>query len=462
MQKVEHGIDSQVLQPWIGGTLQPSLHTARTMMLSLDCDGCLVSVDKRWLEALGYEHAEVIGRRFIEFLTPESRTFARTVVLPDFFRTGECADVPYRLVKKNGDIVDVLFSGSAALDAGGSVVCFLAVLHDITARKRAAETGGRPASKAESSGDAVLTITRDRIITGWSPGAEAVYGYTADEMIGRSIAITIPSHRVDEAQAIIQQVLSGEVVNKAETDRLRKDGTLVPVALTASPLVAQNGTIVGIAAIVRDITARKQAETRRKLLLDELNHRVKNTLVAVQSIAREMARERPSPERFYAAFRARLLALSHAHDLLTLSSWQGASLSALLRQVLVPYTASDAWRVVMAGPEVTLGPNAAVALAMAFHELATNAAKYGALSVPNGRIAIAWQAARIGETESVELRWVEIDGPAVRTPARHGFGSRLIERGLAHELGADVQLEFASTGLECRIRLPLSHKVRLA
>jgi two-component sensor histidine kinase len=174
-----------------------------------------------------------------------------------------------------------------------------------------------------------------------------------------------------------------------------------------------------------------------------------------------MARETVPPAQFYKAFKSRLLALSHAHDLLSRGAWQDASLRDLLQQMLAPYAQGDEHRIVLAGPGVRLSPNAALALAMAFHELATNAAKYGALSAPGGRIAVTWAAESSG-ARALDIRWVERGGPAVVPPSRRGFGSRLIERGLAHELEAELRLQFVPPGLDCLVRLPLTHKVRLA
>ena len=269
-------------------------------------------------------------------------------------------------------------------------------------------------------------------------------------------------HPEDRAMDAWRAALAAGEPFEKEARLRRADGEYRWFLLRAVPLRDERGKIAKWYGTTIDIEDRKQAEARQKLLLDELNHRVKNTLLAVQSIAMQMARHAEPPERFYAAFKGRLLALSHAHDLLTRCAWEGASLHDLVRQMLAPYAAGDERRIALAGPEVRLNPNAAVGLAMAFHELATNAAKYGASSTSNGRIAITWTAERAGAASAVEIRWAESGGPPVRPPCRRGFGSRLIERGLAHELEAELWLEFAPAGVECRIRLPLTHKVRLA
>jgi PAS domain S-box-containing protein len=210
-----------------------------------------------------------------------------------------------------------------------------------------------------------------------------------------------------------------------------------------------------------DITELREAEERQKLLLAELNHRVKNTLASVQSIVSQTMRGSDSIEVFRDKLTARLLALSRSHSLLAKDTWQGADLGEVVSETLSPYRAEGAaGRVTVRGPAVRLGPTAAVTLGMALHELSINAAKYGALAVPTGQILAEWRIDwRGGKTPALEFLWQESGGPPVSAPSKTGFGARLIERGLAHELNAEVCLDFAPAGLGCRIRLPLSAKV---
>lgn len=225
-----------------------------------------------------------------------------------------------------------------------------------------------------------------------------------------------------------------------------------------------DGSAERIAGISLDITARKAAEERQRLLVDELNHRVKNTLATVQSIAIQSRGETLDAATFEAAFLARLNALARVHDLLSRVSWEGASLEDVVQQTLAPYLAAGdhIGRVRLDGPDVRLGPNAAVTLTMAFHELATNAAKYGALSVDAGRVEVRWKADSPNAPSLVEINWRESGGPPVVMPSERGFGSRFVERGLAREFDGSVELQFASTGVRCRMRIPLSVKLRMA
>lgn len=200
----------------------------------------------------------------------------------------------------------------------------------------------------------------------------------------------------------------------------------------------------------------RSASAHRELLIAELDHRVKNTLAIVQSIAQQTRRATASADEFHEAFMGRLHALARTHDLLTREQWQGASLEDILRATLAPYLPSDpGTRLRVAGPRVRLAPAASVSLSMAFHELATNAAKYGALSGNRGRLEVSWDTeTRQGEA-MLALRWEERDGPPLTPPTRRGFGSRLIAQ-LGRELGGQMTLEFAHQGLVCQMRFPLA------
>lgn len=203
-----------------------------------------------------------------------------------------------------------------------------------------------------------------------------------------------------------------------------------------------------------EIEERLRVEKRQSLLLAELNHRVKNTLAIVQSIATQTLRHADSPEAFRAGFEARVMALSEAHNLLTDSNWAGASLRDIVNCVLMAYAGDRQARHRIPQTDVRVGPKTAVSLVMAFHELATNAAKYGALSTAAGSVQIDWTVITDTTPGRLVMSWEETGGPPVTEPPRRGFGSRLI-RGLAHETSGHVQMEFAPTGLVCRFDIPL-------
>lgn len=252
----------------------------------------------------------------------------------------------------------------------------------------------------------------------------------------------------------LQRAVRGEEVRGEEQEILFEDGDTITLLVNASPLRDGGGAVTGAVATAIDITERKQAEERQRLLLEELNHRVKNTLASVQAIALQTLRSSP-PEQFAGLFQSRLEALAQAHDLLTRRHWTGARLDEVADLALKPYGAD---RVAITGPSVSLAPGVAVSLHLAFHELATNAAKYGALSVAGGRVLLDW---RLGEGGKLLLAWREEGGPPVRPPVRRGFGTRLIERGLAHDLDGEVKLDFAPGGVRCALHIPFSNRLRL-
>lgn len=223
----------------------------------------------------------------------------------------------------------------------------------------------------------------------------------------------------------------------------------------------ENGDVVRSFGTNTDITEIREAEERQRQLLDELNHRVKNTLASVQSIAQMTMRGTSSLDEFADKLNARLSALSRSHDLLARETWQGASLFNIIRDTLSTWPGDN--RVTVEDPEIRLGPTVAVTLGMAFHELATNAAKYGALSSETGRVAVVWTVDwRAEPVPAVVLSWTETGGPTVQPAERRGFGTRLIESGLARELNAGISLDFDPSGLKCWMRLPLSNKLSAA
>jgi PAS domain S-box-containing protein len=270
----------------------------------------------------------------------------------------------------------------------------------------------------------------------------------------------------DDRDALVwrlETAIADQGVLEAEYRTLMPDGSTRWLLIRCRAYCDDAGEPVRVAGVSMDITARKTADEGQRLLLDELNHRVKNTLSAVQSIALQTGRSVDTPQAFESSFVARINALARVHDLLTEAAWQGASLGEVVARTLAPYEGGGrAIRTPASPPEVSLGPNAAVTLAMAFHELATNASKYGALSASGGQVGVDWRLLDIGGRMLLEIDWVEFGGPAVSPPSRRGFGTQFVQRALAREFDGAVSLQFAPAGLHCCMRLPLSAKLRLA
>jgi PAS domain S-box-containing protein len=199
---------------------------------------------------------------------------------------------------------------------------------------------------------------------------------------------------------------------------------------------------------------RARSDARQRLLINELNHRVKNTLATVQSIAAQSLKAE-HPKAAHDAFEARLFALSKTHDVLTRENWEGANLHDIIEEAMAPYRRDQVERFRIDGVALQVPPRIALSLAMAMHELSTNAAKYGAFSTDIGRVTVCWDVAETADGKHIALRWLEEGGPLVQAPTRKGFGSRLIERGLTRELSGEVVLDYQPSGLSCTIRFPL-------
>lgn len=338
-------------------------------------------------------------------------------------------------------------------DSSGALIGAVNMLIDISDRRLVSALEHRLASIVESSDDAIVSKDLNGIIATWNNGAQRLFGYSAEEVIGKSILILIPLDRRDEETEIIGRIRRGERVEHYETIRRRKDGSLVELSLTVSPIKDNTGTIVGASKIARDITERRRSEMRQKTLLDELNHRVKNTLATVQSLAAHTLRGTNLPQEVRDTFEGRLFALGRAHDQLSQSSWEAADLQYLVRDVVAPFRVGE--RIQLEGGEVMLPPQMALMLTMVLHELATNAAKYGALSSTAGVLNVKWHVVEGPATRRLEIDWRESGGPPVSPPTRRGFGSRLVERAVKQELNGESKIDFAPAGLHCRIAIPL-------
>jgi PAS domain S-box-containing protein len=314
------------------------------------------------------------------------------------------------------------------------------------------------AAIVESSDDAILSKTLTGIITSWNKSAERLFGYAAEEAIGRSVTMLIPENRLEEEPGIIQRIRQGERVDHFETVRRRKDGSLVDISLTISPVRNDEGLIVGASKIARDITDRKRSQEKQILLLREMNHRVKNLFALAMGLVTLSARSAETPEALASAIRERLTALSRAHDL-TLPSLQQdevkpnkeTTLTALLHTILAPFDTKKR-HISIDGCDVAIGNSSLTSLALLLHEFATNSAKYGALSTPEGRLHVHL----ICEAEELRLTWTEIDGPPLPdVVGPEGFGSRLARATVQGHLQGTIEREWKRDGLVIKLRVPL-------
>jgi len=305
----------------------------------------------------------------------------------------------------------------------------------------------------EGSEDAIISKDLSGRIRSWNAGAARLFGYTPKEAIGRPITMLIPEDRLDEEPRILAQIRRGHRVEHFETVRRRKDGTNVELSLTISPIRNADGVIVGASKIARDISDKKLNEERVLLLMGEMQHRVKNLFALATAVVSLSARSGSTTQEVIGAIHARLSALARAHEL-TLTSWQNevsgqerSDLLSLIRIVLEPYRDGDC--IFIDGASTPVGSKAATSIALLVHELATNAAKYGSLSVPGGCLAV-----RIThDPGAFRIDWIETEGPPPPSDMPAGFGSRL-EKGLSAALGASITRAWKPSGLVAAISIP--------
>ena len=435
-----------------------------------DANGVILQYNQRAVEIWGrapqpgQTHDQFSGvSRFFEL---DGTPLARSM-LSDVLATGVPVRAVDRLVRRDDGSeifvsvsIDPLRNGRGELV--GAVNCFV----DVTERKRtdeaiersrvlALEQEQRLAATYEHAAIGIAEVLPDGRFIRVNEAFHVITGRSREELLGTSLfANTAPEDVELDRQGFMQQVAGELGFYSVEKRFKRKDGRVIWLSVRSSPVRDADGKLLYVVRVVQDISERKAAERRQKLLIDELNHRVKNTLARVQSLAAQTARAAPTPDIFRERFEGRLIALSKAHDQLTMHHWENADLRGIIDDSLAPY--AGAGRVTLRGENVVLRPRAVLTLAMAFHELTTNAAKYGALSAPAGRIEIAWQPVVVEDgPPQLRIEWMERGGPEVKDPKRRGFGSKLIEGSIAGELGGSAGMTFAPEGLRCEIIVPL-------
>jgi len=303
----------------------------------------------------------------------------------------------------------------------------------------------------EQTSDLIIAADLDQPITDCNESAAAAVGLTREQAIGRNISEFITPEEFQKTSGMLQEKLQHGGATRYDVRVRGKDETLLYWEINSGLTNDENGKPVGLHVVGRDVTDRKRWEHHQRLLVAELNHRVKNSLAVVQSLAHQSFKDGKPPADAIAAFEGRLSTLALAHNLLTRENWEDAALQDVVEHALAPFCSSGRCR--FGGPELRVTPGAAVSLALALHELATNAVKYGAFSNEQGTVAIQWTTA----DEHLVIEWSEAEGPAVVGPRGVGFGTRMLERALAADLQGEVILDFAPAGVKCRIKSPLGH-----
>jgi PAS domain S-box-containing protein len=342
----------------------------------------------------------------------------------------------------------------------GAINCF----HDITAMK-AAERLARDSERRlrdllEALPVAIYTTDSRGYITSYNEAAAELWQVRPrigeSQWCGSWRLYTAAGEPLPHSDCPMALTLKGKGDVKGKEAMLeRKDGTRIPFLAFPSLLRDGNQKVIGAVNMMVDISERRQAEERQKSLMDELNHRVKNTLATVQSLAANTAREAAVPPAMREAFEARLIALSRTHDQLTRTGWQTADLGTIIHEIFAPHLHGLAERITLSGEPVNLPPRQALALAMVFNELAANALRHGSLSVAGGRLGLTWLVKPARGRPTLRLDWRETGGPAASAPDRKGFGMRLIERSIVNELCGAADLKYRRGGLRASIKIPL-------
>ncbi len=359
-----------------------------------------------------------------------------------------------------GERIPFLSYASPLTGADGAVRGAVNILIDVSDRELADEGLQRLAAIVASSDDAIISKDLNGIILSWNASAERIFGYSAAEAIGAPVTILIPEDRRDEEPFILEKIRSGRRVEHYETVRRCKEGRMINVSLTVSPIKDSRGQIIGASNISRDITDRRRAQEHQQLLMREMNHRIKNLFALASSVVTLSARQSQTPAEMAASVRERLGALSRAHALtVTSGAIDGgrdnpATLHELVAAIVEPYAGemqSGRARVVVDGTNPAITDSVVTVLALVLHEIATNAAKYGALSVEEGYVDVECRK----DGDAFVLQWCEHGGPPVETPQQQeGFGTVLSRLTVEGQLGGRIERDWQRDGLAIKISIP--------
>ncbi|WP_335944235.1 PAS domain S-box protein [Pseudomonas sp. G166] len=417
-------------------------------------EGIILRANKAELALLGYSAQEYIGRHITEF-------HVDAPVIGDILdklSCGDCLDsYPARLKAKDGSIKHVAITSNGRFEDGKlfNTRCFtidVTVAQQMENQVRESERHMR--NLLEALPAAVYTTDAEGCITFYNRAAVELSGRTPE--LGDMWCVTWKLFNNDESPLSHDEcpmavaLKENRSVRGVEAIAERPDGSRVPFIPYPTPLHDAEGNLVGAINMLVDITERKQAENRQKTLIDELNHRVKNTLATVQSLAAQTARNAEDAKDGYYRFEARLLALSRAHDLLTRRHWGHTPLDALAHEVLIPVFGHEPNRIKIEGPSIDVSTRVALNLTMTLNELAINTLKYGAMSVETGTLSVTWTLQPQSSGTLLTLDWREQGGPSVSQPKREGLGSRLMKRCIERDLAGKFDLVFAPSGVFCR------------
>jgi PAS domain S-box-containing protein len=442
--------------PWLAD-LTPVLETALDAVVVMREDGIVAGWNAIAENIFGWPRERAIGTQLSELIIPLRYREAHHRGLATYLESGEGPvlnrHIEISAVRCSGEEIPIELSITPTIVSGERL--FLGFLRDISTRKVAEaalkESEARLAATYNHALVGIAEIDRDGRVLRANDQYWVMTGYNPEELRAKSIfEITHPADVAADRELVEAQwngTLEGYTIEKRY---IRRDGGVIWVEVAASMVRNEDGTGAYGVRILRDVTDKRNAEEQQRLLLHELNHRVKNTLTVVQGLAHQTFKGDAVPSELLRSFESRLAALAAAHNLLMEQTWEATPLAIAAEAALGPFQTAEQ-RITMAGPSVLLTPSATVTLTLALHELATNAAKYGALSNDSGKIHIEWAM----EAEMLTILWRERDGPPVPEPQRRGFGTRLLERAVARDLGGIVNIDFQPAGVVCTITAQL-------
>lgn len=422
----------------------------------------IITADERFARTFGIDPIEarrgISIARAVEAIHPEDQETVRNAIQAALEARGAYR-CEYRVRNSEGVYRWVEASGRVEVGADGSPVRFPGVAVDVEERRRLEADRDRATNLLKAffdtfPGAAYAKDHDGRYLLGNRGLSEAI-GLDASAFLGRTDVEILA--RADNAETIMAHdrgVMASGVSQQIEEDLVHADGRTSQWLSIKTPLRGTGDAVIGLVGVSLDITERRQAEDRERLLAREVDHRAKNLLSVVQSVVQ--LTKSPDIAAFKAAVAGRIHALARAHSLLADSRWQGVNLDTLVREELAPFSRSGSDRFVIEGPSLRLRPAASQALALALHELATNAAKYGALAYEQGQLDVRWRYVGPWDQRSLELTWQEVGGPPVLPPTRTGFGSTVIRTSIERQLGGVVAFSWDRHGLHCRIEVPAS------
>jgi PAS domain S-box-containing protein len=417
-----------------------------------DTDNRGIWYNKAWLDFTGRTLDQELGDGWLEGVHPDDLdTCAR--LCGGAFVHREPFRFDFRLRRHDGEWRIVDDTGVPRFAADGTFLGYIGCCVDVT-DARQAESALRASEERyrrifEQTSDLILTADLAQVITDCNPSAAAAVGVSRSEVIGRKISEFVSPEDFERTTAMLRQKLEQGGTTRYDVRVRSSTGEWLFWEVNSGLTFDETGTPVGLHVVGRDVTERKRWERHQQLLVAELNHRVKNTLSIVQSLAHQTFTPDNPPAAAIRSYEGRLGALAAAHSLLTRENWEAAPIHDLVQEAMSLFCPDG--RCHARGPELRLPPRIAVSLSLALHELATNAAKYGSLSTKSGEVEIVWQAVN----GDLEITWTERGGPPVGEPTSTGFGTRMLKRALASDLRGEVQLSFEPTGLRCEIRAPM-------